>query len=86
MATPDYTALAHSFGLFNATYPVPQAFAHWGVKHTLGWELIKRHAVRAIALTSKKVVIPASEIARVLHEREHAVTRRPRGKNARVAS
>jgi hypothetical protein len=87
MASPDLIAVARSFGLTNATYPTPEAFAHWGVKHTLGWELIKKHDVRTIGLSDRKVVIPCTEVARVLYEREHSgEARRPRGKNRHVAA
>ena len=84
---PDFSALARAFGLVLATYPVREAFAHWGVKHTLGWELIKSHNIRTIGISDKKVVIPATEVARLLYERERAsTTRRPRGKNKAAAT
>jgi len=87
MSSPDLLALARSFGLDRATYTVADAFAHWGVKHTLGWQLIKEHNVRTIGLSDRKVVIPATEVARLLYERERAsTTRRPRGKNKAAAT
>jgi hypothetical protein len=71
LSPPDYVEIARSFGLDKATYPVLEAFAHLGVGHTFGYELIKAGALRAIRLSEKKVVVPAVDIAQVLYERQH---------------
>jgi hypothetical protein len=67
---PDFVAIARSFGLVRAVYPVRQAFAEIGVGNTLGWELISQGELEAIRLTAKKTVVTATSMARFLHSRQ----------------
>jgi hypothetical protein len=80
-ATPDFAALARELGLDAATYPIDQAFRHLGVKDSLGWKLVRQGALRAIRLTGRKSVVPAVDIARLLHERQQQP---PRAQGERV--
>jgi hypothetical protein len=69
--SPDYTELARvKYGLCQAAYPTPMAFKQVGVGETLGWELVKRGDLQVIRLTSRKGVVPAWSIAKLLEERE----------------
>ena len=69
--TPDYVAVARSFGLTNATYPLQEAFAHLGVKRSSGYALVNSGQIRAIRISERRVVVPAVDIAKVLYERGH---------------
>jgi hypothetical protein len=69
-ANPDFAALARELGLTNAVYPIDQAFEHLGVKASLGWKLIRQGALRAIPITGRKTVVPAVDIAKLIHERQ----------------
>jgi hypothetical protein len=69
-ADPDYAAIARSYGLTAATYSIDKAFEHLGVKDWLGWKLVRQGALRAIRLTGKKTVVPAVDIAKLLHQRQ----------------
>ena len=48
------------------TYSVPQMAAALGISKSLAYELVKSGQIRSIRLGTKRIVIPVSEIEKLL--------------------